>query len=79
MITYLITDTEADALAWIARIDAANGWPDRAGSVTWAVPRQMVDGRWAFPHPWGPRFVTPFGAPPPVPLSREDFPQSEDP
>jgi hypothetical protein len=62
-VLYRVYDTEAEALAAEAAISAALGYPasgtnaatgeeePEVVTVRWAVPQQIVDGRWVFPSP----------------------------
>ena len=63
---YWIYDTEADAVAAenavsvsigciIIGVNAATGLlaPEAQATERWAIPQQIVDGRWVFPSPDG--------------------------
>ena len=72
---YLVTDTEAECLSWLARIDRANGF---TAPETWARPLALTGGRYAIAHPWG-RVISPFGIPAPVTLTEDEFIKPENP
>ena len=81
---YLVTASLSAAQNWDAQIFAANQHVFPAGTTNWSNPRQMADGRWAIRHPWGDRFITPYGAHPegtnpPTPLTDSDFPGGQEP
>jgi hypothetical protein len=52
MTNFIVCDTQADAKAALAVVDREKGFSDpRTMTSTWAIPRQRMDGKWAFPAP----------------------------